>query len=73
MKSNLAATAAANEVPRMLAPKMVTPEQDLGKDDTKSQSIKMIPLGEEDQKKLNDKLDLGEIEDWNEEQKEQVK
>ena len=73
VKSNLATIAAANEVLKMLAPKMVTLEQDLGKDDTNRQSIKMIPLDEEDQKKLNNKLDLGGIEDWNEEQKEQVK
>ena len=57
----------------MLAPKMMTLEQDSVKDDTNRQSINMTPLGEEDQKKLNSKLDLDGIENWTEEQKEQVK
>ena len=72
VKSNLATIAAANKLPRMLAPKMMPPEQNTGKDDTNRQSINMSPLSEEDQKKLNDKLDLGGIENWTEEQVKQL-
>ena len=72
-KSNLATIAAANEVPRMLAPKMIDSEQKPVENDTNMQSINMTPLGKEDQEKLNNKLNLEGIENWTEEQKEQVR
>ena len=51
----------------------MTPEQDSEKNDMDRQLVNMTPLGEEDQKKLNSKLDLNQIQNWTEEQKEQVK
>ena len=70
-KSSIATISAANEVPKMLAPKIseTESEKDILID---GEQIKMTPLDEIKQKKLNEKLDLSGIEHWTEEQKSQA-
>ena len=70
-KSSIATISAANEVPKMLAPKIseTESEKDILID---GEQIKITPLDEIKQKKLNEKLDLSGIEHWTEEQKSQA-
>ena len=70
-KSSIATISAANEVPKMLAPKISKTEsrREIIKD---GEEIKMTPLDETKQEKLREKLDLSGIEQCTEEQKSQV-
>ena len=72
-KSSLATISAANEVPRLLAPKEINDNQ--SRDDIVQENgqIKMTPLNEEKQKQLFDKVDLTGTEDWTDDQKDSVK
>ena len=67
--------AAANVVPHMLAPKIVKDSEDKVQTEhvmNINGEVKMTPLSPEQQKKLNSKLDLTGIKEWNQEDKEAV-
>ena len=68
----MATIAAANKVPRMLALKIME-DKKAGDIIKIGEQVKMTPLDDEKQEKLNSKLDLTGIENWTQEQKDQVK
>ena len=67
-KSSIATISAANEVPKMLAPRFNEKEsvEEINKN---GEEIKMTPLDKESQEKLKIKLDLSGTDEWSEEQK----
>ena len=67
-KSSIATISAANEVPKMLAPRFNEKEsvEEINKN---GEEIKMTPLDKESQEKLKNKLDLSGTDEWSEEQK----
>ena len=71
-KTCVARMAAANLVPHMLMPKIVKGSEDKAQAEpvvNEGGEIKLTPLPPEQQKKLNDKLDLTGIEEWSQEDK----
>ena len=67
--------AAANVVPHMLAPKIVKGFEDKAQAEPvvkEGGEVKLTPLSPEQQKKLNNKLDLMGIEEWSQEDKKAV-
>ena len=74
-KTCVARMAAANVVPHMLALKIVKDSEDKAQAEpvvNEGGEVKLTPLSPEQQKKLNNKLDLTGIEEWSQEDKKAV-
>ena len=74
-KTCVAKMAEANVVPHMLAPKIVKDSADKAQSEpvvNEGGEVKLTPLSPEQQKKLNNKLDLTGIEEWSQEDKKAV-